>query len=664
MKLLELRLKNFKGIKAFELKTDGEDLRIYGQNASGKSSLFDAFLWLLFDKDSRDRADFEIKTLDKEGNPLHQLDHEVEAVFEMDDEETIVLRKVYKEKWTKKRGAPVETFSGHEVSYYIDGVPVKKSEYDSRISQIAQEKLFKLLTNPNYFSETMHWQERRKLLLEVCGDISDDEVISLNPELADLPKILGKRSRDDYQKIITARKRDINKALDDNRVRIDEVSHGLPDLTSIRDEQTIEAHLAQLAEQRAEKEAELASLMAGGNRGAIKQQIAEIDAQLLTIETEHRREVNQRIRDIQDNIQGCLDGIRQVERRLAIVTVNLKDNKRYIEQLDKRLEELRTKWHEVATREPEISVDEVCPTCGQSIPPEKVEEARAKAMAEFNRKKAEELEAMADEGKGKREERDKSLTTIEELEEELQHLEATKKQLSEDQAGLNGDLAKAKATLKDYKGRQDYQGLMKQKEQLQQMLAGDMSSIEQEKARIEGEIAAIKQEETEAFKEKALHEAFRNGQVRVQDLEAQQKELAAEYERLEREEWLIKQFIRTKANLLTDKINSKFKLARFKLFDIQVNGDLNEVCETTYGGVPWGSLNTGARINVGLDVINTLSEYYGFTPPIWVDNAEAVTELVPVNGQLITLIVSGKDKKLRVERVPKNKPATLFEEAM
>ena len=120
---------------------------------------------------------------------------------------------------------------------------------------------------------------------------------------------------------------------------------------------------------------------------------------------------------------------------------------------------------------------------------------------------------------------------------------------------------------------------------------------------------------------------------------------------------------RTKANLLTDKINSS-SAGPFQTVRHQVNGGLNEVCETTYGGVPWGSLNTGARINVGLDVINTLSEYYGFTPPIWVDNAEAVTELVPVNGQLITLIVSGKDKKLRVERVPKNKPATLFEEAM
>ena len=149
-------------------------------------------------------------------------------------------------------------------------------------------------------------------------------------------------------------------------MRIDEVSHGLPDLTLIRDEQTIEAHLAQLAEQGAEKEAELASLMAGGNRGAIKQQIAEIDAQLLTIETEHRREVNQRIRDIQDNIQGCLDGIHQVN--LAIVTKS-QGQQAVHEQLDK----LRSSGRSGTSRSgPEISVDEVCPTCGQSIPPEKV----------------------------------------------------------------------------------------------------------------------------------------------------------------------------------------------------------------------------------------------------------------------------------------------------
>lgn len=77
------------------------------------------------------------------------------------------------------------------------------------------------------------------------------------------------------------------------------------------------------------------------------------------------------------------------------------------------------------------------------------------------------------------------------------------------------------------------------------------------------------------------------------------------------------------------------------------------MCETLYEGVPYGSgLNNAAKINVGLDIINTLSEHYGILAPIFVDNAEAVTKFINVDAQLISLVVSEKDKQLRVELDP------------
>ncbi|WP_339063597.1 hypothetical protein [Tepidibacillus marianensis] len=137
---------------------------------------------------------------------------------------------------------------------------------------------------------------------------------------------------------------------------------------------------------------------------------------------------------------------------------------------------------------------------------------------------------------------------------------------------------------------------------------------------------------------------------RIQELKQQEKNLAAEYEQLEQELFLTEEFIRTKVNLLEEKINSKFKFARFKLFETQINGGLAEVCETTFNGVPYSSgLNNAARINVGLDIINTLSEHYGISAPIFIDNAEAVTSLNETKGQQICLVVSEKDKQLRIE---------------
>lgn len=142
-------------------------------------------------------------------------------------------------------------------------------------------------------------------------------------------------------------------------------------------------------------------------------------------------------------------------------------------------------------------------------------------------------------------------------------------------------------------------------------------------------------------------------QKRVTELEEQQQQLAEEYEKLEHQLFLIEEFIRTKVDLLNERINSKFKYARFKLFDMQINGGLAETCETLFNGVPYGSgLNNAAKINVGLDIINTLSEHYGLTAPIFIDNAEAVTKFIETNSQLVSLVVSEKDKQLRVEQDP------------
>src|SRR5690625_7806952 len=75
IKLLNLKLTNFKGVKEFDLNAAGRDIKVFGDNATGKTTLFDAFVWLLFNKDSQNRADFEIKTL-VDGKVIHKLDHE------------------------------------------------------------------------------------------------------------------------------------------------------------------------------------------------------------------------------------------------------------------------------------------------------------------------------------------------------------------------------------------------------------------------------------------------------------------------------------------------------------------------------------------------------------------------------------------------------------
>lgn len=227
LKLSNLTLKNFKGIKHFKLQANGENARIFGDNATGKTSVFDAFVWLLFNKDSNNRSDFSIKTL-YAGKEINNLEHEVSASF-LFDGRPMSLRKVYKEKWTRKRGAATAEFTGHETDYEVDGVPVKKKEYQETVDSIVPEDVFKLLTSPLYFNEQMKWQDRRKTLLEVCGEVEFDEVLAANKELAALPAILKGRAIDDHRKVIASRRAEINKELDRIPVRISEVQNTLPE---------------------------------------------------------------------------------------------------------------------------------------------------------------------------------------------------------------------------------------------------------------------------------------------------------------------------------------------------------------------------------------------------------------------------------------------------
>jgi len=100
--LQSLELKNFKGIKDLAINF-GQVTNISGENATGKTTIFDAFTWLLFDKDSQDGTAFEVKTLDSNNEALHGLDHTVTGTLDIDGRPW-TLRKTHRKKGTRKRG--------------------------------------------------------------------------------------------------------------------------------------------------------------------------------------------------------------------------------------------------------------------------------------------------------------------------------------------------------------------------------------------------------------------------------------------------------------------------------------------------------------------------------------------------------------------------------
>ena len=598
IKIKTLQLENFKGIK--DLTIDFKDTtNIYGDNAVGKTTIFDAYSWLLWDKDSLNRKDFAIKPYDKNGDEAHNLESVVEGDFSFDDTD-LNLKKIYKEVWTKKRGSTQAEFTGHTTDYYINSVPVKKKEYNERIESVLSEDNFNLLSNPLYFNQFLVKTERREILLSLIEDVKPEDIIAKNKDLEDLD--LETYTVDELKKIAKDSARKINKDIESIPARIDELDkskiHDIDfDALEFRKRSTLPA-IKEIDEKLAD-----ASKMAEG--------MTEITKKITALQKE-KSDLTEKYQNkcFEINLKNKNVLLEKEHDKLA-----LEEAKKNIEKLKDLVEKAREEWQEV--HKEQYQGDFKCPTCGQDLLPDQIE----KTMANFNKKKSEKLASIEEKAKDlkiKIEECEKLIAIYEVKEYKEEDLPIEPIRLQE----IDKELDEAKAKLKDF-SLDNKKDLLEKKDSLN----ADLEEINK-KLSLQGQNEKIDE--------------------RIKELEGQEKELAKAYEEQQRIIYLCEEYTKAYVSLVSDKINDSFNLVKFKLFENQINGGITETCEATFEGVPYSDLNNAAKINAGLDVINSLSDKLDLKVPIFIDNAESVNELIKTDTQLVRLVVS-KDKELKVD---------------
>ena len=664
MKLKRLSLKNFQNIQDFTLVPKGEDLSVFGANKSGKTTLFNAFTYLFFGKDSLNAANFDIKRVDETGEAEHGLEHSVEGIIENGDGE-IKLRRVYYEKYIKPKGKANRVFTGHTTDYFIDDVKVSMKEYNVHINSICDEDLFKLLSDPLFFNEKLEryegkklpaWQARRSFIIEICGDITDEIVISSNSELSDLPKILQGRKLEKHRKVIKTRQSKINEEVDKIPTRVSESKNGYNN--DVRNIETVESDLKTAREEKKTAEEVLKEIKAGGESEVLTTKLREIENQTQgmnnkdaaaslkarTIRDNERRELWKSAEDIKYSIE--LIEKDQIERLSSADKIE-----EHIKLLERQTKQLRKDWHEEDVKTSEFKQSLTCPTCGQSFPKEKLEGIEKNALESFNNLKANKLISITNEGKSITEQVKPKKIELEDLNKKIAEFDKVR-------VSLYGKFGVVEKTLKNFyaqpetapQDNPERTALLKEKEDLEKQIESQKGSVDPEAiAEGDSQINACDIRIESYEKELLRIEANKRIDVRIKELSGQERALAAEFEELERQLYLTEQFIRTKIKMLEEKINSKFKTTRFKMFDNLLNDGLSETCIATIDGVPYTSMSNSQRINCGLDIISTLSEYFDKSIPCFVDNAESVTDILPSKAQQVRLIVSKKDKKLRIE---------------
>lgn len=670
-----IHIENFKGINMLDVNFSVKT-KISGQNAVGKTTIFDAFTWLLFNKNSSGEEKFNVRPLN-EGIRVDNVEIKVSAILDVDGK-GVELSKTQKQNWVKKRGTDTAVLQGNVNSFEIDGYPKSEADFKAYVSELAQsEEMFKMLTNPQYFS-SLKWKDQRDILMKLVSDVSDVELAQTDAKYAPLLSELEKApSTDDIRAKFSKALSEWKKKQAEIPVRIDEAMKTKVDIDVAEQELAktdLETKIADIDAKIKDSDGVMMEL------GREEMQLQFDMSGIMQI---MNRDLKNMRSELEADLCGCKNELDHFASTISLKEKQISDNEKAITDADTERKKLGEKYNaEKAKAFDETPYlfdgskwvfDEnstVCSLCGQKLPEDKIEQLKADFESRKRKAKADAEEKLKSEKIRFDTEKRTALNRLVAIGTERKNL-ITK---------LRDENAKAKEEIKSLK-EQEQEDIAKKEKLCQQLSSipeiADYSQNEEyvdlkarhdevleeiEKMNANGEDAAVEslkseKEELQARLDdvnKIIAKASMNVEIdeRIGQLQEEQKEIGQKVADQEQILYLLEEFIRFKLNKVSESINSHFKTVNFKLFEMQLNGGMKDCCECTVNGVPYSALNSGHRIVAGLDIIRSLSELYGVSVPIFVDNAESLNEFnVPdMDAQLILLSVS-EDKQLKVEGV-------------
>lgn len=653
IKLLSMHIQNFKGCKDRTIEF-GQTTRITGDNGVGKSTVFDAYLWLLFDKNSKGVTNFAVRPLTESGETINNIEISVEATISVDNDE-YKLRKTQKQKWVKKRGTDTREFQGNVNEFDINGYPKSQKEFKEFISGIVNEEVFPLISNPAAFT-SLPWKEQRDILMQFVGDVSDvgiaetfgEKYLKLIPEL----KIAN---TDDILKKYTKAKNTLNKDMVEIPARIDEAS-----------KQLVIADVGALEVEKAAKEVALQKVedeLSGGNGkleeiNSKRQEIMKLKFRISEIQNEENQKLFDKSKALRDDLVAKEDTLRSIKREIADTNSEIHSVHSKYEWAVKEVKRLQEEWKaekaktfpEMVPMEPIPDSASVCPTCGQNLPEDVIqknienyekkkqayEDKYANDLIQFKERKKNKISEIETAGTEAASDRDKCKSREEELRKSMVELDSKLAEAQKAYDSVQEELNRYPKTA-DISEKAEYLATVEKISVLEKEIES-MSSDTSGRTELEAKKAVLKDEIAE-IAGKILAADNTKAKERIAELEKEQKEVGQKIAEQEQMIDLVEDFIRTKMNMISEKINGMFSIVSFKLFDNQINGGLKETCTCTVKGVGHSDVNDGHEIVAGLDIINTFSEKFGVRCPIFIDRAGELNEIyIPeMDNQLILL---------------------------
>lgn len=640
VKIKSLRIENFKGLRSFSVDFGDSLTRIVGSNGTGKTSLFDAYLWLLLGTDSSNRASFNVQPLGEDGRTIDHLITSVTGVFDFDGTVHELKRSLH-QTWSRRRGTKDPVLTGSESEYFIDGVPYKAGEFSRETAGLfCKPEDFQLISSTRAFGR-LDTKTRRQKLIQMAGQMPD----IINPE--DYPRLSKHLSAG---KDVDGIKRQLKYELDGLKskqaeipIKITENERDLPsgiDFGSIREQiagkqaevEEIDATLQKTADGKAGAFAELQSLK--DELSKTSAELSEIEFGLATRRTKKIDEVNERASKARQDISAC-------ESRISCIGRDISDLESRIARETERKTRLGQQWNEKNNELYPDNIETVCPHCHRPYDEGDMTALRNEAIRAFNAGKAGVLRQIAAEGQRVSEAIGKYGKALadkkSELSEEYGHLEAAKIASNEADAALGKipSLDTLKATSTEWKT------VSARRDSLLQRITKEAPSDTEDERKLKNRKEALKREISGLTFELAKEQNIAKVESRRKELEEENVSLAQKIAGIEAVLYEIQKYQKAYIELVESMVSSMFKLVTWKMYSKNVSNDgETEICECLVDGVPVSTnVNTAGSVNAGIDIINALSAWLGVSVPLWIDGKESVTELLESPAQLITLSV-------------------------
>ena len=629
IKAKQISLRNFKGTRELTVEF-GNITQIKGDNRTGKTTVVDAYNWVLFGKDSKGNTDFDIKTLDENNEPIHKLDHEVELILD----DGTKLKKVYKETWRTKRGESEEHLTGHTTDHFINDVPKSKSEYETKVSSIINSDIARLISDTKYFNEILDWKQRRGIISDMAQTPTTEEIAENSTD--DLQEVVALVNSDKDIEEEKKRTQAQKKLQKDELKTIDpKINENIRLKPEPLDYSVIEKSIA-------EQEGQLQVVQESINDvSKAYQSQADHNAELIKSKADKQTEYSRLDSELRSAPNTKLDAYYTEYNTIRSEVLSIEsdrdkkcDEKTLIEsklkRVDTELNVLRDEYKKIVASSFQPDSTE-CPTCKREY--DDANEQLTKANNNFNTNKANKIQANNEKGSAKAAEKLN-------LEKELEACEETISELS--------DKIKAKQTEIDALVKPSIEHtptpeMIALKAEIDaivipEIVKADVSELNERKGVHQEEIDVLK-------KQLATRDQAKKIDERIEELNQQKRTLSQEIASLEQLEFKIETFQNSEMDLIEKRVNDKFAIVKFKMFEKQMNGGIKQTCVAMVDGVPYKSVNTAGQIQASLDIINTIQHHYQTFAPVFIDNAESITDIPPMSCQTVQLIVEKGLKK-------------------